>query len=790
MRIPLSWLNEHVAVRLAPAELGARLTMAGLELESLERVAPRFSKVVVARVVGWEKHPSADKLSVCRVDCGDGTLRQVVCGASNARAGLTAPLALIGAEVGALKIGASTLRGVESQGMLCSARELGLGDDHEGLLELDGSLALGTPLERALGLDDHVLELGVTANRGDCLSVRGVAREVAALTGARLAPGAGRAARVASKAKLTLKTEAPADCAVFAGRMITGIDRDARTPTWLRERLRRAGLRPIHPVVDVTNLVMLELGQPLHGYDAAQLDGGLTARRARAGERLTLLDGKEVVLDPEVLVIADRQRALGMAGVMGGASSAVSAATTDVFLESAWFAPAVIAGRARRFGLHTDAAQRFERGVDPTGQVRALERATQLLREIAGGAAGPVVEVRSTRHLPKRRSITLRRERLATLLGIPVPAARVVAILEALGCEVTKLGSGWRAMPPAWRFDLAREEDLVEEVGRVHGYDHIPGVPSVAAVIPQAAPERVAPLQRLREALADRGYDEAVTYSFVDPARQALLLGEAPRPRLTNPIAAEMAELRASLLTGLVGALQYNLARQMDRVRLFECGVRFIGQPDDFEEQTVIAGIAYGDALPRQWGVRPERVGFADLKADVEALLAVGAGGAAIRWVPTEHPALHPGQAAALELEGAVIGVAGSLHPRLLQALDLPNAPVFFEIAAAALRHALPRASYPSRFPRVKRDLAMVVDESVTAEVLLDAVRVAAGAVLAEVEVFDVYRGAGIDSGRKSVAMTLILQDSSRTLTDEESETLVSRVVAELSRRCGAVVRD
>lgn len=791
MKISLNWLRESVPVTEAPAALGHRLTMAGLEVEAIERIAPSFTQVVVARIVEREKHPDADKLSVCKVDAGDGAIRQIVCGASNARAGLTAPLALVGAKVGDLTIKVGKLRGVESQGMLCSARELGLGDNHEGLLELPDGAPLGTPLERYLALDDAVLELGITPNRGDCLSQLGVAREAAVLSGLPFREPEVAPVAAAGDRTLPVTVEAPADCPVYASRLVTGIRADARSPSWLTERLRRAGLRAIHPVVDVTNLVMLELGQPMHGFDATTLDRGIVVRRARAGETLTLLDGKPVTLDPEVLVIADHGRVRALAGVMGGEDSGVTRATVDVFFESAWFAPRAIAGRARRFGLHTDAAQRFERGVDPSGQVRAIERATALLVQIAGGTPGPVTVARATEHLPVRRPVALRRAKLAAMLGIAVADAEVARILSGLGFAVTATPDGWQATPPAWRFDIEREEDLVEEVGRVNGYDKVPATQSPARVVPLPSPEGRPTVHRLRQVLVDRGFDEAITYSFVDPAMQERVLGPGTRPRLVNPIAADMAELRASLLPGLMGAMTYNLARQQDRVRLFEYGVRFAPQHIEYTEENVLSALAIGSALPAQWGERTRPVEFADLRADLEAVLAVAAGNEAIRFEPlTDHPALHPGRAARVLWRGEAIGVLGELHPRVVKDFDLPSAPVFFEVRVGSLLRALPKAHLPSKFPRVRRDLAVVVAEAVTAEALLSTVRHAAGEVLAEVEIFDVYRGKGIDSGQKSVAMTLILQDSSRTLTDEDTDSLMTRVAQALGSGLGAVLRD
>jgi phenylalanyl-tRNA synthetase beta chain len=790
MRVSLDWLQQLVPHGQTPEALARLLTFAGLEVEAIERLAPAFQGVVVGRITECTQHPDADKLRVCKVDVADGTQRQIVCGAPNARVGLVAPVALVGAALpGGLNIKAAKLRGVESQGMLCSAKELGLDEDASGLMELASDAPLGVALSEALALDDTVLALKVTPNRGDCQSMLGVAREVAVLTGTTLRlPDIG-VVPASTRDELPVVVEAPADCPRYVGRLVRGIRTDARSPTWLVERLRRAGLRAIHPVVDITNYVMLELGQPMHGFDAATLAGGVVVRHGRAGERLTLLDGREVEVDASVLMICDQARVRALGGVMGGIDSGVSAATTDVYFESAWFRPTSIAGRARRFGLHTDAAQRFERGVDPAGQVRAMERATALLLAIAGGSAGPVTVTESPAELPVRRPIGLRAARIGSLLGMTVPGPRVTAILDGLGCAVSSAAEGWQATPPSHRFDLEREEDLVEEVGRVHGYEHIQPARYPAATTFLPAPETRVPLSRLSEALVDRGYAEAITYSFVDPVLQAQVLGPDPqRVRLANPIAADLAELRASLLPGLLGALRWNLARQQTRVRLFEHGIKFSSQPDVIKEINVIGGIATGPVHPSQWGLSAAEVGFADGRGDVEAVLAA-AGVRGAEWHSASHPALHPGQTAEIRLDGQVLGWVGCLHPRLIKDLDLPTSVVAFELELAPLRRPVPKAAVPSRFPAIQRDIAVVVDEGVTAAEVLAVIRDSAGALLEDLQVFDVYRGKGIEAGRKSLAMSLILQDSSRTLTDEETETVMTRVLGALSSRLGAQLR-
>lgn len=791
MKVSCAWLGEWFDQEFDPRELAARLTMAGLEVESVMPLTADFTGVVVGRVLEVAPHPAADKLRVCRVDAGQGHLLTIVCGAPNVYAGMRAPVALVGARLpGGVEIGRARLRGVESEGMLCSARELGIADDAAGLLELPADAPLGVALAQCLALPDTVLELSITPNRGDCLGMLGVAREVGALTGRPLRVPPPVTVEAGCDVSLPVRVDTPADCPVYAGRVVRGLNTEAVTPLWLCERLRRAGIRPIHPVVDVTNYVMLELGQPLHAFDLDALDGGIVVRRARPGERLTLLDGTDAALDANTLVICDHAGPQAVAGVMGGHASAVSQRTRNIFLESAFFAPLVMAGRARRLNVRSDAAQRFERGVEPGLQLRALERATQLLLQIAGGEAGPVVSVRSETHLPVRSDIALRRERIERLLGMRVPDERVETILRALGMEPVRTADGWTVRAPAWRFDLAIEEDLIEEVGRIHGYDHIPAADYLAPIRPLPCPENQVPLGRLREVLVQRGYQEAITYSFVDPAVQSLLFPEPASAVLTNPIASDLAVMRLSLWPGLLGAARHNLNRQVEQVRLFESGVKFSLQGIDIKEEKVLAGIVCGAANPRQWALAARPVDFADIKGDVESLLALGGLGG-WRFVPAEHPALHPGQAARIEREGRVAGWIGALHPRVLQALDLETAVYLFELDLAALsQRRRPKALPVSPYPAVQRDLAVVVEEDVSAQRLLETVQQAAGSVLQEVRLFDIYRGPGIDSGRKSVALSLILQDSSRTLTDEAVDRIMADVISGLRAALGAVLRE
>jgi phenylalanyl-tRNA synthetase beta chain len=719
---------------------------------------------------------------------------QIVCGAPNARAGLKSALAEIGATLpGEVHIKAARLRGVDSQGMLASPRELGLGEGASGILELPADAPVGTPLREYLELDEAVLDLNVTPNRGDAMSVLGIAREVAALTGAALAGPAISATVPAHREELPVRLEAPAGCPRFAGCIVRGIDNRAATPLWMRERLRRAGVRSISPVVDVTNYVMLELGQPMHAYDLDKLRGGIRARQAQPDERLTLLDGKELRTEPDMLLIADEAGAVGLAGIMGGLRTAVSAETRDVFLESAFFAPEAILGRARRVGLVTDASQRFERGVDPSGQVRAIERALALLQPIVGGAAGPVQLTESVSHLPKRPPVALRRARLRRLLGVEFPGARVLGALEGLGMQVTNTDSGWRVTPPAHRFDIGIEADLIEEVARIVGFEAIPETDAAVAQSFRRLPEERAAEGVLLEALAARGYQEAITLAFVDPALQSRLFPEQPGLTLANPIASDLGVMRVSLWPGLLRAALENQRRQQDRVRLFEHGTRFIPQGAQTREVDSLAGIACGARLPEQWGVGKEARGpadFYDVKNDVMGLLTATGEGAAFSFEAAAHPALHPGRCARVLRRGEPVGWLGELHPALLKSMDFTYVPVLFELDLAGLVVHPVRYQEISRYPQVRRDLAVVLDEAVTLSALTERVTLAASSLLRELRVFDVYRGPGLEQGRKSIALGLIFQDISRTLTDDDVDRLMASVVADLRESLNARIRE
>ena len=804
MRIPYSWLTEWVAVPWSPQELGSRLTMAGLELEALEASAPAFSGVVVAEIVSAEKHPQADKLRVCSVSTGQGEPLQIVCGAANARAGLKSALAVVGAKLpGDLTIKAAKLRGVDSAGMLCSAKELGLADASSGIVELPSDAPVGKNLRDYLALDEMVLELNITPNRGDAMSVIGVAREVAALSGGRLKAQAvptAPAARPGTQSSDTLGVhlDAPAGCPTFAGRIVRGVNNKAATPIWMRERLRRAGVRSISPVVDVTNYVMLELGQPMHAYDLAKLSGEIHARFGRAGESITLLDGKTVEVQPDVLLITDGAGPVGIAGIMGGQRTCVSADTTDVFLEAAYFAPDAVIGRAMRWGLTTDASQRFERGVDPSQQERAVERATALLLSLAGGHAGPISVKRSDEHLPARPAVALRRKQLARLLGVEFEDARVRASLEGLQMGVEPTEEGWRVKPPPHRFDIAIEADLIEEVGRIVGFQ---AIPEADAQVPQrfgSLPSSTPPERAVLEALVLRGYYEAITYAFVDPQLQTQLFPNVAASVLANPIASDLSVMRVSLWPGLLKAALDNQRRQQDRIRLFEHGARFLATDkkglDATREIKTLAGVACGHRLPEQWGLPREMrapVDFFDVKGDVEALLAATGAQADFTFEPQALSCLHPGRAARLLRKGVPVGWLGELHPSLVKSLEFTYAPVLFELdMEAALAVERPVYAEFSRFPQVRRDLAVVLDESVTLSTLTERVTFTASGLLRDLRIFDVYRGPGVEAGRKSVALGLIFQDISRTLTEDDVASTMAAVVADLRVSLNAKIRE
>jgi phenylalanyl-tRNA synthetase beta chain len=789
MKFPESWLREHVTVSATRDELSARLTAIGLEVEDAQVLGEGLEGVVVAEILSCEKHPEADRLQVCQVATGAGTV-QIVCGAPNARPGLKAPLATVGATLpGGIQIKAAKLRGVDSQGMLCSAKELGTDADASGLLELPADAPVGSPLAAYLGLPDASFELKLTPNRADCFSVRGVAFDVAAALSAQVNPLEIPEAAITSQASLAVGLHAGADCPRYCGRVIEGVDAAVRSPLWMTERLKRAGLRPISPLVDITNYVMLELGQPMHAFDADTLSGPVGVRRGRAGESLKLLDEREVALDDGFLLVTDGERPVALAGVMGGWETRVTDATTRVFLESAHFAPSAIIGRARRLGLHTDASHRFERGVDPQLPRYALERATALVLQVMGGRAGAITEAALPGHLPQPQAVALRRERLARVLGMRVADAEVERILRALGMQVAATADGWSVLPPTRRFDIAIEEDLIEEVARIHGYEAIPTTTPSGQIRLAAPPEGRVADAVLRRQLTGRDYLEAINYAFVDGDLLATWQLQEGAVALANPLSGELGVMRTSLLPGLVAALARNRARQQPRVRLFELGRVFQLTAGAPLETPRIAAVACGRQTAEQWTADDREVDFFDLKADVEALLALADATAEFR--PDASPHGHPGRSASVWRDGQRIGWVGHLHPGLARALDLEGEVLGFELDLAPLAgRAVPRATEQSRYPSVRRDIALVVPETTPWAALQASLETALGPLLREVRLFDRYVGPGLDSGSKSLAMGLIMQDVSRTLTDRDADQAVATALQALAKDCGARLRS
>jgi phenylalanyl-tRNA synthetase beta chain len=791
MKFSEKWLREWVDPPASTEELVEQLTMAGLEVDSVEPAGQGLEALLVGEVTAIDAHPDADKLKVCRVDVGQGEPLQVVCGAPNVSVGGKYPLAPVGARVGDFKIRKSKLRGVESFGMLCSAQELQLSEDHEGLMNLPAEAVPGQKLQDLLGLDDTLIEVDLTPNRGDCLGIAGIAREVGTLTRSPVTAVDITPVPATIDDVFPVEVQMPAACPRYLGRVLRGVNAAATTPLWMQERLRRSGLRSLGPLVDVTNYVLLELGQPMHAFDMAQLSGGIHVRHAHAGEQLTLLDERTLTLDTETLVIADHDKPLAIAGVMGGIDSGVQDGTTDLFLECAFFPPAVIAGCARKYGMHTESAHRFERGVDPGLQQRATERATALLLEICGGQAGPVAEISSAGDLPTTAPIVLRQSRIQRVLGMSPGADEVIDILTRLGMQVESRGEDWRVQPPTFRFDIEIEADLIEEIGRIYGYNRLPSVSLQGALDVQPVPEVSRSIEQLSQVLVARGYQEAVTYSFVDPELQSRLNPGLAAVPLANPISSEMAEMRTSLWPGLLKAVQYNLNRQKPRLRLFEYGLRFFSEQGAVRQDVMIAGVVTGTRLPEHWDGKGAPVDFYDLKQDLEALLQLADDPEGFMFVAAEHPALHPGQSARVHCANRPVGWLGRVHPALAESYDLDPNTCMFELEYAAVsRGRLTRFQPISRFPSIRRDLAVVVDADLQAGDIKTAVGEAAGELLQETLIFDVYQGKGIETGRKSIAFGLILQDNSRTLAEQDIEAIVTRVTDRLGEKFGATLRD
>jgi phenylalanyl-tRNA synthetase beta chain len=780
MQFPESWLRSLVNPALDTHQLAHALTMAGLEVEALTPAAPPFNHVVVAEILSAEKHPDADRLRVCQVDVGEAAPVTIVCGAPNAAAGLKVPCARPGAKLPGFEIKVAKVRGVESFGMLCSTKELGLEGAAEGLMVLPDDAPVGEDFRGWLNLDDTLITLKLTPNRADCLSMQGLAREIGAITGAEVRLP--QIVEVASQIQDAVPVQLTASeaCPRYLARMVRGIDAQAATPRWMAERLERSGIRPLLAPVDITNYVLLELGQPMHAFAVSRLHGDIEVRLAHPGEKLELLNGQTAELAPDMLVIADASGPVALAGIMGGQPTSVERVTVDVMLEAAFFAPAAIAGRARRLGLSTDSSHRFERGVDFGATRQAMERATQLLIDICGGQAGPITEAAAD--LPQREPITLRLARLKRVAGIEINADQVANGLVALGARVERQDDCLIVTPPSFRFDLAIEEDLIEEAVRLYGYDNIPARPP-------AAPSRMLPQDEtlladdtLRQMLVDLDYQEVITYSFIDPAWEKVLDPEASPLPLANPLASQLSAMRTTLWGGLIETLRHNLNRQQERVRIFELGRVYASLA---EQPMKLGGLIYGDVLPEQWGAPSRRVDFFDLKGDLERLF-----GHALDARRSEHPALHPGQCAELWVNGRAIGWIGTLHPRLVQALDLPAAPVLFELDSEVLaQRSLPRHASLSRFPQVRRDLAFVLDVQTPVGELLAVLREAASDQVRSIEVFDDYRGKGMAENQKSLAIRVVMQDTQRTLTDQEVEDAVQKLVDAALRQCNATLR-
>ncbi|OKA29308.1 phenylalanine--tRNA ligase subunit beta [Pseudomonas versuta] len=791
MKFSEQWLRGWVNPQVGRDELVARLSMAGLEVDSVTPAAGVFSGVVVGEVLSTEQHPDADKLRVCQVSNGTETF-QVVCGAPNVRPGLKIPFAMIGAELpGDFKIKKAKLRSVESNGMLCSQAELQVGEGNDGLMELPADAPVGEDIRVYLDLEDASIEVDLTPNRGDCLSLAGLAREVGALYAAPVArPSVATVPAVHDEVR-PVEVLAPAACPRYLGRVIRNVDLSKPTPLWMVERLRRADVRSIDAAVDITNYVMLELGQPLHAFDLAEINGGIRVRMAEEGEKLVLLDGQEVTLRSDTLVIADHTRALAIAGVMGGEHSGVSASTRDVFLESAFFDQIAVAGKARSYGLHTDASHRYERGVDWKLAREAMERATGLLLEITGGEAGPVIETVNEQYLPSIAPITLRAARISQMLGMEMDSAEIERLLSALGLAISTDGAGqWRVEVPSHRFDISLEVDLIEELARLYGYNRLPVRYPQARLAPQAKAEARSDLPELRRLLVARGYQEAITYSFIDPKQFELFSPGVEPLLLANPISNDMAAMRASLWPGLVKSLQHNLNRQQDRVRLFESGLRFVGQLEGLKQEPMLAGVVCGSRLPEGWAQGRDVVDFFDVKADVEAVLGFAGALDSFTFVPGKHPALHPGQTARIERDGREVGYVGAIHPELSKNLGLDRPVFVFELVLAEVALGkMPKFQELSRFPEVRRDLALLADRDVAASAVLEVIRENAGEWLTDLRLFDVYQGKGIDPHRKSLAVGLTWQHPSRTLNDDEVNTTTQNILTSLEKRLNATLR-
>ena len=827
MKLSEQWLREWVNPDLSTTVLGHQLTMAGLEVDAIEPVAPAHSGVVIGKILSAEKHPDADKLQVCLVDVGELSEEplQIVCGAANARKDLIVACAMVKAVLpGNFKIKKSKLRGVVSMGMLCSEKEIGLADSAEGIMELPTDAPIGTTLNDYLNLDDVSIELGVTPNRGDCFSIAGVARETGVMTSSTVTPVEIKEQAVTIDDTMDIHIEAEEACPRYAGRIIKNVNINAETPLWMKEKLRRCGNRSISPLVDITNFVMIELGQPMHAFDLDKIQGKINVRMAVQDEKLILLDGQEVSLNADNLVIADDNQALALAGIMGGESSSVTDETQNILLESAFFNPEKIIGKARAHGLHTDSSHRFERGVSPELQVQAIERATELILEIAGGEVGAIAEKRCDDYIPQAKPVFLKKDKITKVLGVEIDDETVKDVLTRLEMNVVDCEDGWQVTAPAFRFDIEYDVDLVEEIGRIYGYDNLPFTLPHGSIEMSACPEDTINELKVKELMVSLGYQEAICYSFVEPKAQNLITPDNPGIKLTNPISEELSVMRTSLWTGLIGALVYNQNRQQNRIRLFEVGSRFVpggfssgSMPakdseqnmvqgkSDLLQEVMIAGIINGSAFPEQWGEKTQAVDFYDLKADVEALLSLGGDLSSYHFAAEQNPALHPGQSARIYKENHPVGWMGTLHPSVAKAMDVKSTSILFELEFDAISAAkVPKFKILSKFPAIRRDIAIIVDDETESSAIINCIRQTAENTLAKsalasqevdgssvtVELFDVYIGNGVDTGKKSLAVSLSLQEQSRTLKDDEIDTLIQAVLSDLEQQHSAKLRD
>ncbi len=790
MQFNLEWLKKWVAVDLDAAELAVRLTASGLEVESVKPVAGDFSGLVVAEIEDCQPHPNADKLLLCTVNDGTDERLQIVCGASNARAGIRVPLARVGASTGPdCKIKRAKLRGVDSFGMLCSAKELGLSEDHSGLMELPRNAPIGTDLREYLSLDDTTIEIDLTPNRADCLSIRGLARDISASCGADYIGMDIPAVPAVSNETVPIRLESPRDCPRYAGRIIRGINPFAPTPLWMIETLRRCGQHSISPVVDVTNYVMLELGQPMHAFDLEKLRDEIIVRRGREGEKLVLLDESEVVVDETVLAICDIRGPVAVAGIMGGLESGVGETTTDILFESAFFNPATIMVKARAWGIHTAASHRFERGVDPQGQVAALERATALLIKFAGGKPGPVLLAEEPAEIPRSHPVSLRHDRLNAVVGCEIGKETVDDIFEHLGMDMSWHDGSWTVTAPSIRFDIEIEEDLIEEVARIYGYDEIPEAPLSGVLGAGKTSGHQISLGQLRGALCAAGYTESINYSFIDSKQLEAVHHADHVLQLANPISSDMDVMRTTLLPGLLTSLARNMRRQHKRVRLFETGLAFL-QGKKLNESQRVAAVATGDALPEQWGVSARAMDFYDIKGEVEHLFSLRGGAEPPSFKAGDMSWLHPGASAVILLKNQKIGWCGAVHPNVLKALEIKKTVFAFELDLdALLSRDVPFAKHISHFPSIRRDIAVLLENDVTYQDVKNCVTSTAGSLLDKVLVFDEYQGDNLKKGYKSLAIGLIFKNVSSTLKDEDVEPLIETVVSALERRLGAQLR-